>query len=136
MFGCAPDQVLKLRILAGDSSDGIPNVVPKLGPVKALKYLTAGLDPLALAPNMVTDLPWETVRRNARLMTIVTSAGSSEIRAYGKPGTDLIKLRCREAEVNAYQQPCIRARELIQVLAPLELQEAIENRHDLLAVQD
>jgi 5'-3' exonuclease len=37
-YGCEPDQLPRLRALAGDTSDGIPGV-PGTGPVKALRIL-------------------------------------------------------------------------------------------------
>lgn len=88
-FHCDSEDVLKVRALTGDKSDGIPRPVPGVGPISAARYVRAGLDP---ACPTFENLPqhvrasatrmkayWTGIHLNYRLMRILSSCYDAEL---------------------------------------------------------
>ena len=141
-FGCKPEDVLLLRTLCGErgeSSDGIPPVRDRMGPKTALKLLRAGV---GLGPsNTLTALmngplrqEREAVLRNYRLTRILTNPRDTELSQYEGPLeaqlTGLVDEVCRKAVRKGPQ------RKFLEMLAALNMQEALGNRSILYRIQD
>lgn len=89
-FGCAPEDLLEVRAIAGDKSDGIPNPVKGVGPKTASKWLLEGIHPrdheapwwpLTKINTKARDLiaAWDVVHRNYQLMRLVTRANDKRL---------------------------------------------------------
>jgi DNA polymerase-1 len=128
MFGCCTGDVLMVRAIAGDTSDGIPNPVYGIGPKKAVGYLTSGSWPDSLISN------WETVQRNYRLMRIVTSVLSKELTPEQK-----VLVKEQIATVRSLLEGGYRSGqygEWVARLGQFNLQEALDDRLVLWRIQD
>lgn len=79
-FRCSVSELLKVRAIAGDKSDGITGALPGVGVVRAAKYVAAGVDPafcnFGYHPTHVLRAyrelmgPWPDVHRNYQLMCL------------------------------------------------------------------
>jgi 5'-3' exonuclease len=139
LFRCTPKDVLKIRSICGDSSDGIPGAMRGVGSVGASKAILAGADPANEKCKIGWSKfgeAWRVVHRNYRIMRILQSASDFEL--------DTEQRRSLEREVvriEAHLKGVVKAkrtetdfRALLTMLADLELQEAMENRNELWAL--
>ena len=139
-FGCSHEDVIKVRAISGDASDGIPNAVRGIGPKTAVKILELGIDPTkprtcvvpigtpAKHPAWKMVEAWEQVHRNYRLMRIPSSY------------QDAVFSTVKQRELGSLLVPLltslsIRQRkgwdryvQFIQTLAKLDLYEAMDER--------
>lgn len=126
-FGCTVDQLLMVRSLAGDKSDGIPGAVPGVGAKTAAKYVQAGA-----YPDKVVEA-WPTVCRNLELMRIVTRLKSCRLTEDAFRGAYYAikqleqRLACPQ-EFSLYNT-------LVEALAERGLVQALEKRAELLRIQ-
>lgn len=130
-FGCKPEDVLKLRAITGDSTDEIPGAQRGIGPKTALKLMAAGADPSSReAPEGVLAEAWPTVRRNYKLMKILTSPDSKWLTADQQD-------RARGALSDAICPNGPAPWKLfLGLLGDLELREAMVRRNDLYRIQE
>lgn len=127
--------VLKLRAICGDKSDGIPGVIRGLGPVGALKLIEAGYDPAVGNLEFTTAHKicgvWADVHRNYRLMKV-------HLRTRALTDEQRIALSFQWGgallEPDGVKKGMFR--EFVQALADLELEQAIEDRLLLWKLQD
>ena len=144
-YGCLPEDILKVRAYAGDTSDAIPVAIPLIGEKRALKCLAAGADPskdvmvcrdLKLYGKLLAG--WANVRRNYRLMQIaafpdpaVFGAETVEhVRAELKRVATMLKAPVPDAEImeTSYWH-------FVRTLIAHDLWEAVENRFTLWQIQ-
>lgn len=123
VFGVPPEKVLALRVLCGDKSDAIPNVLPRLGPATAKKYLDEGVDPLRAVPkkSYPSELKavWEDVQRNYQLMCLQPK------RVAGFQFDYELLLRSKGKSYPG----------MVRMLCDLEMEVLLEERHDLWNIQ-
>jgi DNA polymerase-1 len=151
-FGCLPEDILKVRAFAGDTSDAIPTAIAGIGPKRALACIKAGADPSKDEGwKTVTDLKlygrlrehWADVRRNYKLMQIVGIILDTAL--FGHEATKLIKenLDYARRELRAGEGGCVfelsqrreKYWEFLCLLVELDLLEALENRLFLWRIQ-
>lgn len=144
-FGCTPEEILKVRAFAGDSSDAIPVAIPLIGEKRAMECIRAGADPsqdkvvcsnLKYYGRLVAG--WPNVRRNYRLM---------QIAAFHDPalfGTETVGLIKADLDRSAAQLRAVLPDEetmrstywkFVKRLVDLDLLEALENRFALWTIQ-
>jgi 5'-3' exonuclease len=146
-FHCGAHQVLKVRSISGDPSDGVPGVVKGLGIVTAAKLIGQGIDPsysdfkshavvLQMAAGKLKGV-WPTVRRNYRLLYLPRHTDEGMFSDWERE-----KLNQAIEDViedlsmgSGWGNPEQRYREMVQVLASLDLQEAMEQRQEIWALQ-
>lgn len=149
-FGCEPEFLLRVRAIAGDKSDGIPNPVPGIGPMKAAKLVEAGLDPSSPIPiatlgrSEIEDFPgaaallqkWGYVHRNYRIMQILTSVNHPELEPADQHFTKLDVTRVALALKAEYKSRGKAAyHKFVTVLQELEMADALASRHQLWRLQ-
>lgn len=137
-YKCNACDVLKIRALLGDTSDGIPRAVSGVGEVAAAKFIALGVDP---SVERFEDLPrdvrlaaprvgqaWARVRLNYRLMRLPTSAADPEL-------STVVQKRVTSAVQKVLKllaKPAPRSRDdydkFIKLLQDLDLKQALENR--------
>jgi DNA polymerase-1 len=121
MFGCYSANVLKVRALCGDPSDGIPNIKRGIGIKTAVKLINAGFDPSLPPPP--GDKEKEIAYRNYKLMQIATEKGNLLHKAVGEVFRTRRDLRHSLRDVTAR-------------LGELDMVTALENRHELWKLQN
>lgn len=151
-FGCTPEFILKIRAIAGDKSDGIPNPVPGIGPMKAARIVEAGVDPsqsdfhghyrpqgvAAILGPMIESLhqEWDSVHRNYRIMSILTSVHHPEVGAADRHFLRLDLSRVmRELKAAYKSRGKVALRKFVSVLQELEMTDALASRHELWRLQ-
>lgn len=134
--GCA--DLLKLRALLGDKSDGIPRPVSGVGPVAAAKYIACGVDPSLPRFEMMDRVVrqeaerlcavWPRVHLTWRLMRILRYANDPEM-------PDVLATRTvveTRRVIRELSLPAARAREhyleMIEIMSSMGLDSAIQNR--------
>ena len=128
-FGCCLGDVLMVRAIAGDVSDGIPNPVRGIGAKRAAGYLQAGEWPEALIVN------WSLVQRNYRLMKIATSLACRQLTAEQREAAR----ECRRVVLDLGRSEGLEDRaygEWIGLLGRYEMSDALENRGHLWGIQE
>ena len=136
-FRCKPEDVLKVRAIAGDGSDGIPPAVRGIGVVKASVLVAAGANPAlesfeyhsyAVKQSIaVLKEAWGDVRRNYQLMALpLDGSVPGQSGATPPPLPDLRKLPKRTKH---------QIGQFLSILSDLELSEAVRNRSDLWSIQ-
>jgi DNA polymerase-1 len=138
-FGCKPSQLLKVRALAGDKSDGIPNPVRGLGTKTATKLINAGIDPSkAAVPIGCPDklgCAWSIAVRNYRIMKIITSVDSENLYPEETVNAVTSALRRVMYALRREATPKEGYLQMLTALRGLELERAIENRSLLARLQ-
>lgn len=152
-FGCKPEDVLKVRALAGDSSDGIPPACKGVGEKTAAKYVAAGIDPSStslcaareyaamtkdegvyLKASSKLTLRWADVRRNYHLMRIATCFNEPHLRPQGA-----VIGQCGYAVTTLVREAPKRIpanyRTFLAGLSEWNLREALEERDTLWHIQ-
>lgn len=153
-FECALKDVLAVRALAGDKSDGIPNPVPGIGPKTAAKLVAAGVNPANGDTYIFTGSEkllkhvdklrpvWSIARRNYLVMSLVrvyTDVRLSDMQR----GTIMKDL---STVVQFMNEPWPHSPftdeefdewylSVIQTFARYDLVEALEDRHALVRIQ-
>jgi DNA polymerase-1 len=131
MFGCHPVDVLWVRAIAGDTSDGFKPVVRLLGPKKAAKLVAAGLDPVPAQLRSV----WGDVERNVRLMRVGdTLEFDAKNRTIIQRAIDDITRGLRASSDHYCDD--LHYASFLRLLSSLQLVEAVENRHRLWRIQE
>jgi 5'-3' exonuclease len=142
---CSSADLLKLRALLGDKSDGIPRAVSGVGPVAAARYIEAGVDP---SVELFSTLPrqtrmeaerlesyWPTIHMNWCLMKIVRSCSDPALPASVVP--QVVTATRRVLKELASTAP--RSREsydaMIALFAGMDLSSAMENRREIWRLQ-
>lgn len=128
-FGCCSGDVLMVRAIAGDKSDGIPNPVYGIGPKKAAGYLRTGEWPESLITN------WQTVQRNYRLMRILTSVRSRELSGQQQMEVHGCIAKVMDLAMARRCPSCGGYEQWIRLLGQYDLQEALEDRQVLWRIQ-
>jgi len=142
---CQPEDLLKLRALLGDTSDGIPRAVSGVGPVAAAKYIALGVDPSV--PNF-DGLPrtvreqaerlrpsWPKIHQNWRLMKILRSCHDPDFpKELAGPVTVETRRVLRELAGPVDRDTALYERMLSQ-MAALDLHQAIANRREIWNLQ-
>ena len=144
-WSCDVANLLKLRALLGDHSDGIPRAVPGVGPVAAAHYISAGVD--ASVPRF-EDLPravrqeavrlesyWPTVHMNWRLMKILRSCGDPDFPQELATAVTVETRRVLKELSRPAHRDAERYQEMLTMLAVMELSVAIENRREIYWLQ-
>lgn len=141
-FGCTPEELVKVRAIAGDESDGLINPVRGVGVKTAAKLVAMGVDPskettIQLNVNKLDDIwrklynVWPTVHLNYRLMRLPHHWTDRE---YDEVTSSELSLRCREVlEVLRYRK--VQRMSALKALAELNLLEAIDARKALFSLQ-
>lgn len=137
-FGVSSTKVLKLRVLIGDGSDNISNVLRGIGPVTAVKMIEAGIDPCAATwedggrhPKL--ENVWDKCLRNRELMTLPSVIGHLY-----KPS---VRNGARRAIVTVKQVlqgngPVSESMvTLLDTFMELDMRDAVEFRHILASLQ-
>jgi 5'-3' exonuclease len=139
-FGCGSKDVLKVRAIAGDKGDGIPNPIAGLGPKTAAKLIASGVDPSSekccrSAPKNVRAF-WKEIHRNYKLMRLPLSASNAE---FTPEQREYLEAVCSASGIAQAFWPSSNANEryvlLVQRLAQLQLLEALESRLELFRIQ-
>jgi len=131
-FGCSSKDVLKVRAIAGDHSDGIPNPVAGIGPKTAAKLIASGVDPSSCAYD--TSWPknikahWKDIHRNYLLMKLPLSAKDKMMTTDQQCALQSARKRGKEIEGGAIFG-------LVDILGRLQLSEAMESRRELYHIQ-
>lgn len=145
-FHCSKADVLKVRALLGDKSDGIPRAVPGVGEISAAKYIAQGVDPsvptflelpqavrIGVAPRFAEH--WEAVHMNYRLMRIPQTCTDPEIPV-------VVRKRLAKEVTRVMTEltaSTVRARadyaRFLGLLTELGLLSVVGNRNELWAVQ-
>lgn len=144
-YKCDGENLLKLRALLGDKSDGIPRAVSGVGEVAAAKYIGLGIDP---SLPRFTDLPrevrlaaprleaaWARIHLNYRLMRIPSSARDLELPSAVQERTVLEVRRVLKALETRSKRTQDGYNLFVKLLTDLDLRRALENRHELWKVQ-
>jgi 5'-3' exonuclease len=145
-FRCGKADVLKVRALLGDKSDGIPRAVPGVGEVAAAKYVAMGVDPalvkFAQLPQAVRlqaprlEQHWETVHMNYRLMRLPKHCNDVEIPAeVGQRLTKEVRRVMKELHAPITRNRADYAK-FLGILTEFGLLSSITNRNELWAVQN
>jgi 5'-3' exonuclease len=141
-FGCKPSQLLKVRALAGDSSDGIPNPVRGLGPKTATKLVNAGIDPhtrhvIQVGCPEALKNAWDAAVRNYTIMKIITRDDSEYL--YPEETVEAVTAVLRSTMGELGRGPGKDAKkgyhQMLAALRELELEQAIGNRASLARLQ-
>lgn len=137
-FRCELKDVLAVRAIAGDSSDGIPGAVRGIGPVTAAGYVRAGLDPSKeWCPKGCPEklqAQWAAVHRNYRLMRVTRYLDDPKMWP-GVRGLAEMSLLAQDVLGNGTPDKKRTYAELLELLGELELQEAMESRIELWQIQ-
>jgi 5'-3' exonuclease len=142
---CSSDNLLKLRAILGDHSDGIPRAVSGVGPVAAARYIDAGID--SSLPRFA-DLPqsarldserlksyWPVIHMNWRLMRILRSCNDHELeRDVALAAVAEVRRVVAELD-NPVQRVRAAYDEMLAIFADLDLSVAIENRQAIWRLQ-
>lgn len=144
-WSCGIVDLLKLRALLGDQSDGIPRAVSGVGPVAAAHYINWGVDPSVRAfaglPRAVREQAvrlesyWPTIHMNWRLMRILRSCSDPDM------PQDMVQPVTVETRrvLKELSRPAVRESEryqaLLRMFAEMDLSVAMENRHDIWRLQ-
>jgi|GEM_PF-4184248 len=144
-FRCSAADVLKVRALIGDKSDGIPRAVPGVGPISAAKYVEAGIDP---SVSSFADLPrtarenaarieryWSTVHLNWRLMRILSSCSDHELDPALSARFSLETRRVLKELRASIQHKKSDYELFLKMLAELDMREALSERHNIWHLQ-
>lgn len=141
-FGCTPDQLIKVRAIAGDTTDGLPNPVKGIGAKTAAKLVAMGVDPSIEAYISEESFgkldktwqrlykAWPKVHLNYRLMKLPLSCNDkvfseNKLLRYGV-----------ENVFTELQLPLTPMRKLaLECMARLQLAEAIDARQQLFQLQ-
>jgi 5'-3' exonuclease len=141
-FRCSINDVLAVRTLCGDPSDGIPNAVPGVGPVKALKLLDAGLSPSnPKFENHSVDVcrqiiavkdSWDRVHRNWQLMRLPMTHADSVF-------SDTVQKKIEAALVGVSEKlfaeedhrDQIRYRRMVSFFGELGMREALADKQKI-----
>ena len=142
---CGSADLLKLRAMLGDHSDGIPRAVSGVGPIAAAKYVAAGIDAEVPRfddlPRAVREeaerlrAPWPLIHRNWRLMRIVRSCHDPDFpkELVGKVATETRRI------LKELTQPVVRDQVvyhgMLAAMAELDMVEAISNRSEIWNLQ-
>lgn len=135
-FGCALADVLKLRVLCGDPSDGISPVRRGIGPKTALKYLAAGVDPTREKPteaDALVSADWANVRVNYRLMRILTAVDDPELPKALR--TEVAAETDRVFRAVVFGEVTRRWKRLMATLGEYGMHQAVQNRKVLYHIQ-
>lgn len=143
-FGCSLKDILKVRAIAGDTSDGIPNPVRGIGAKTAAKLIAAGLDPSSgcMSPAQVEVAPvklvevWGSVHVNYQIMRLVTSPKSERL----SPGQRRTVKGILAEVISRVQGPRLYRghdtyQKFIAALAGLEMVDALDRRYELWRLQ-
>jgi 5'-3' exonuclease len=144
-FHCDKIDLLKVRALLGDKSDGIPRAVPGVGEVSAAKYVAMGVDPslpdFAEMPLRVRlqvarfEQHWPTVHMNYRLMRIPKDYMDVEIplavRKRLAKDTTRVMTELRASTARSRKDYA----RFLALLTELGLLSVVSNRNELWAVQ-
>jgi 5'-3' exonuclease len=144
-FHCSKNDVLKVRALLGDKSDGIPRAVPGVGELSAAKYVALGVDPALptfaeMASSIRLQVPrfeqyWESVHLNYRLMRIPKTCTDPEIPVVvRKRLTKEVTRVMTELTASTVRARSDYAR-FLGLLTELGLLSVVGNRNELWAVQ-
>lgn len=142
---CSSDNLLKLRAILGDHSDGIPRAVSGVGPVAAARYIEAGVDPSQVS---FADLDrsarmdserlksyWPVIHMNWRLMRILRSCNDHELeRDVALAAVAEVRRVVAELD-NPVQRVRAAYDEMLAIFADLDLSVAIENRQAIWRLQ-
>lgn len=145
-FRCGQADVLKVRALLGDKSDGIPRAVPGVGEVAAAKYVALGVDPAMVkfsqlprevrlhAPRL--EEHWATVHLNYRLMRLPRRCNDVEIPLeVSQRLTKEVSRVMKELQATTTRNRVDYAK-FIGILTEFGLLSSIANRNELWAVQN
>lgn len=139
-FGCLPEDLLKVRAIAGDKSDGIPNPVKGIGPKTASKFIASeGLNPadkvapwvpLAKINNKLRDLvaAWDIAHRNYRIMRICTKPTDKRLGRKVLVVTKAVASVSRQLQAGPSRAPYDV---FVSALRGLQLEEALAVRRAL-----
>lgn len=142
-FRCRPEKVTRVRALAGDPSDGIPNVIKGIGKVKAAALVVGGVDPaMAVLPYiMKKQYPaiaeqWANVHRNYRLSRLPQSARDAEFSAEESKMLEHEVGRILGLLMGKVKASGVDRKAFLSQLSDLELTECIGRRHEFYALAE
>jgi len=138
-FKCPEEDVVKVRAIAGDSSDHIAPAVHLIGPVKAARLVKAGANPELKsfsdhASGIYDEIKkledaWEKVHANYRVMKLPTTYQLRRFSAYQQQA---IQECCNEAIGKALY---VNYKRVLDQLRELELNGLIADRFGLCSLQ-
>jgi 5'-3' exonuclease len=142
---CTSENVLRLRSLLGDSSDGVPRPVSGVGPVAAARYIEAGVTPEV---SRFEDMPrstreqaerlreqWPLIHMNYRLMRILRGCHDPDFPKELVAQVSVETRRVLKALAEPTKLKPSDYQAMLDTLARLDLQEAIANRRDIWNLQ-
>jgi hypothetical protein len=145
-FRCSAADVIKVRALLGDASDGIPRAMSGVGEIAAVKYINMGVDPSIgkfdwLPRDVRLQLPrleqhWHNVRRNYRLMRLPDSCEDVDIPAAVQRRLTRQVRVVMKTLTTKNERTHADYMHFLEVLTELGLLTALNNRSELWAVQN
>src|ERR1017187_1530327 len=133
-FKCSPEELVKVRAIAGDSSDYIAPAVHLIGVAKGAKLVKAGADPTKKhfeehSPMIFDQISklreaWPKICANYKIMKL---PASHTLARYTPLQSKAMEVELAALQHLGQQKPVYR--EVLGLLAKLELQEAIKERH-------
>lgn len=142
-FGVGSKDVLKVRILLGDSSDNISKPVKGIGPKGAVKLIEAGVDPLKRdaaagmggVKNEKLAAAWATVCRNRMLMKLLPSVESSRVSRVQRDQLVVWSRGIRHDLCSAVWLSPGQQRAWVKIMSELSMEDAIKHRGVLCSLQ-
>jgi len=142
---CGIADLLKLRAILGDVSDGIPRAVSGVGPVAAAHYIQYGVDSslpsFGLMPRHVREHAqrlesyWPTIHMNYRLMRILRSCNDPEMPEDMATPVMVETRRVLKELARPAARESASYEGMIQIFAEMDLAVAIENRREIWQLQ-
>jgi 5'-3' exonuclease len=139
-FKCSPEELVKVRAIAGDSSDYIAPAVHLIGVAKGAKLVKLGADPTKKrfeehSPMIFDQISklreaWPKICANYKIMKL---PASHTLARYTPLQSKAMEVELAALQHLGQQKPVYR--EVLGLLAKLELQEAIKERHLLVRLQ-
>lgn len=142
LFGCTVDDVLKVRAIAGDTGDGIPPAVHRIGLKRALVLVNDGANPELktfaehgqTTQSLIITLKdeWKQVHLNWRIMKILMKPNENLL---GQLNASVLKTNCAGV-ISELQRPAdCDYKGLMDLLGRYQLSEAIAERQKLRRIQ-
>lgn len=142
LFGCTVDDVLKVRAIAGDTGDGIPPAVHRIGTKRAVVLVNDGANPELktfaehgqTTQSLIITLKdgWKQVHLNWRIMRILSIPHEKLL---GQLNASVLKTNCAGV-IDELKRPAVcDYKGLMDLLGRYQLGEAIADRQKLRRIQ-
>lgn len=135
-YRCSIPDLLKVRALLGDKSDCIPRAVSGVGEVAAGRYIQAGLDPASLQPPTGPEFArlrpfWPRIHLNYILLRIL----DGDCNRLSRTQKEILDQEVGSVLADLPYVAVADKKQLLNLLADLELAEAISRRQEIFGLQ-